>query len=111
MKEYPILSRLSSFTGRAVVFLTAASALLLFLFIVGNYQEFLDSTQALLLSGLTGSLSLQVVCGIFLAVMLIRRSAVEGRPFVARGILLGLSVLACFALLLVLHWLRSWLRA
>ena len=88
MKEYPIFSRLSSFTGRAVVFFTIASALFLFFFVVGNYQEFLDSTQGLLLAVLTGSLSLQVVCGIFLAVMLVRRSAVEGRPFLARWILL-----------------------
>ena len=110
MKEYPIFSRLSSFTGRAVVFFTIASALFLFFFVVGNYQEFLDSTQGLLLSMLTGSLSLQVVCGIFLAVMLARRSVTEGRPFLTRWILLALSVLVCLALLLVLSWLRSWLR-
>ncbi len=111
MKEYPILSRLSSFTGRAVVFFFAASALLLFFFIVGNTQEFLDSTQGLLLSALAGSLSLEVISGLFLAVMLAQRSSLERRAFVGRWVMLALSVAVCLALLLVLQWLRSWLRA
>jgi cytochrome bd-type quinol oxidase subunit 2 len=111
MKEYPILLRLSSFTGRAVVFFFAAAALLGFFFIVGNAQEFLDSTQRLLLSGLAGALALEVVCGLFLAVMLAQRSAAEHRPFVGRWVVLSLSIVVCLALLLALQWLRSWLRA
>jgi hypothetical protein len=111
MKEYPILLRLSSFAGRAVVFFFAASALLLFFFIVGNTQEFLDSTQRLLLSALAGSLALEVVAGIMLAVLLAQRSAVEHRAFIGRWVMLALSVVGCLALLLVLQWLRSWLRA
>lgn len=111
MKEYPIFSRLSSFTGRAVVFFFTASALLAFFFIVGNTQEFLDSTQQLLLGGLSGSLALEVVCGLFLAVMLARRSAIEHRAFAGRWVLLALSIAVCLALLLALQWLRSWLRA
>lgn len=111
MKEYPILRRLSSFTGRTVVFFFAASALLAFFFIVGNTQEFLDSTQGLLLSALAGSLALEVVSGLFLAGILVQRAALEKKAFVGRWIALALAVAGSLALLLLLQWLRSWLRA
>lgn len=110
MKQYPILSHLSSYTGRAVVFFFAASALLLFFFLVGNSQEFLDSTQAMLLSALTASLSLELVCGVTLAAFLVQRALIERRAFVVRWVLLVLSQIVSLALLLGLHWLRSWLR-
>jgi hypothetical protein len=110
MKEYPILSRLSSYTGRAVVFFFATSSLLFFIFLVGNYQDFLDATQSMLLSALSGSLALELVCGIALAAFLGRRALIERRPFIVRWILLGCSLVISGGLLLGLHWLRSWLR-
>jgi hypothetical protein len=110
MKDYPILSRLSSFTGRAVAFFFASSVLVTFFFLVGNDQEFLESTQSLLLRLLSASLALQLVFGAAACVFLARRTLVERRPFVLRWVLLVLSLALSLVLLLGLHWLRSWLR-
>ena len=50
MKGYPFLSRVSSFAGRAVVFFFIVSVLCLFFYVLGNDQDFLDSTQLFLLN-------------------------------------------------------------
>ena len=110
MKEYPFLSRLSSFTGRAVVFFFSVSALLFFFYILGNYQDFLDSTQRLILSALHLSLVLELVCGVYLMGFLLRRNFRERRPFLIRWILLILSMIACGGLLLALRYIQSWLQ-
>jgi len=110
MKTYPVFSRLSSFTGRAVVFFVALSALLFFFFMVGNTQEFLDSTQLFLLSSLRLSLGLELICGLYLVGFLVTRNILERRPFLLRWLLLLLSMAACGSLLLVLRYVQSWLQ-
>ena len=74
MKEYPFLSRASSFAGRAVVFFFVLSALLCFFYALGNYQDFLDSTQLFLLRLLRVSLEIELFCGVWLAVFLVYRN-------------------------------------
>ena len=111
MKEYPFLTRLSSFTGRAVVFFFFLSLLLFFFYILGNYQDFLDSTQLFLLTLLRLALSLELASGAYLAIFLVRRTVHERRAFVLRWILLAFSMTALAALLLVLQYIRAWLRA
>ena len=111
IKGYPFLSRLSSFTGRAVIFFFSCSALLFFFYVLGNYQDFLDSTQRLILSTLHLSLVLELVCGMYLIVFLIRRNIRERRPFIVRWILLILSLIVCGGLLLALRYIQSWLQA
>jgi hypothetical protein len=110
MTDYPILSRLSSYTSRAVAFFFASSALITFFFLVGNDQEFLESTQSLLLRLLSASLALELACSAASCVFLARRTRLERRPFVLRWVLLLLSLVLSLGLLVGLHWLRSWLR-
>jgi hypothetical protein len=111
MKEYPFLSRASSFTGRAVVFFFVLSALLGFFYVLGNYQDFLDSTQVFLLRLLRASLEIEIFCGMWLAVFLVYRNVSERRPFVARWILLVLSIASCSALLVALRFVQQWLQS
>ncbi len=111
MKEYPFLNRLSSFTGRAVVFFFLLSVLLFFFYILGNYQDFLDSTQLLLLSLLRLSLALELASGIYLAIFLVRRNIHEHRALVVRWVLLVLSMAVCGVLLVALQFIRSWLHS
>jgi hypothetical protein len=102
MKEYPFLAHLSSFAGRAVVF---------FFYLLGNDQDFLDATQTMLLSGLSLSLALELICAVYLVVFLARRVVRERKAFLVRWVLLVLSMLVCGGLLLVLRWLDSWLQS
>ncbi len=111
MKEYPFLTRLSSFTGRAVVFFFLLSVLLFFFYLLGNYQDFLDSTQLFLLSLLRLALVLELASGAYLAVFLVRHCVHTRRPYVLRWILLVLSMSASGGLLLALQYVRAWLRA
>jgi hypothetical protein len=111
MKEYPFLTRLSSFAGRAVVFFCLLSVISFFFFILGNYQDFLDSTQLFLLSVLRLALSLELASCAYLAIFLLRRSVHERRPFVLRWVLLGFSMAASGGLLLLLQYIRAWLHA
>jgi hypothetical protein len=111
MKEYPFLTHASSFTGRAVVFFFLLSVLLLFFYLAGNYQDFLDSTQVLLLWLLRVSLSLQLLTGVWLACFLVYRTVHERRVFVVRWILLLLSFAGSGALLVSLRFVQQWLQA
>ena len=111
MKEYPFLTRLSSLTGRAVAFFFFFSLLVFFFYILGNYQDFLESTQLFLLSLLRLSLSLELASGAYLAIFLVRQSIHERHVFVLRWVLLGFCMTSCAALLLVLQFVRAWLHS
>jgi hypothetical protein len=111
MKEYPFLLRASSFAGRAVVFFFVLSALLCFFYALGNYQDFLDSTQLFLLRLLRVSLELELFCGAWLAGFLVYRNVREHRAFVARWILLVLSFACCTVLLVALRFMQQWLQS
>jgi hypothetical protein len=111
MKGYPFLSRVSSFAGRAVVFFFIVSVLCLFFYILGNDQDFLDSTQLLLLSCLRVSLSLELVTSIWLAGFLVWRSVREHRTFIVRWILLVLSFSTASVLLAALRLVQQWLKS
>ena len=111
MKGYSFLSHLSSFAGRAVVFFFTVSLLSLFFYILGNYQDFLDATQIFLLACLRVSLSLQLVCSVWLAGLLVYRAVREHRPFVVRWVLLGLSFCVSAVLLAALRLVQQWLHA
>jgi len=111
MKGYPVLLRASSFTGRAVVFFFLLSVLLCFFYALGNYQDFLDSTQMFLLRLLRVSLEIELFCGVWLAGFLVYRNVTERRPFIARWILLVLSLAGCSALLFTLRFVQQWLQS
>ncbi|HET6452324.1 MAG TPA: hypothetical protein VFI08_13480 [Spirochaetia bacterium] len=111
MKGYSFLFHLSSFAGRAVVFFFLTSVLSLFLYVLGNYQDFLDSTQFLLLGALRVTLSLQLISSVWLAGFLVYRSAREHRAFIARWVLLALSFCVSAVLLAALRMVQQWLHA
>ena len=111
MKQYPFLSHVSSFAGRAVVFFFIMSLLLLFFFMLGNYQDFLTTTQLLLLWLLRVSLGLELVSGAWLAGFLIYRNIHEHRPLVVRWILLVLGSALCLSLLVALRFVQQWLQS
>jgi hypothetical protein len=111
MKEYPFLSRLSSFTGRAVVFFFCLSLLLFFFFILGNYQDFLDSTQLFLLSLLRLALTLELASSAYFAIFLVRRSVHERHSFILRWVLLAMTMTGSAGLLLALQYVRAWLHS
>ena len=111
MKAYLFLSRMSSFTGRAVAFFFVISILLLFFYLIGNYQDFLDSTQLFLLSLLRVSLGLELACGVWLAGFLVYRNVHEHRRFLLRWILLVFSLLSCSGLLVALRYVQQWLQS
>jgi hypothetical protein len=110
MKQYPFLSHVSSFTGRAVVFLFMVSVLLFFFYMLGNYQDFLTSTQLLLLSLLRVSLGLEIAAGVWLAGFLVYRNIHERRMFVVRWILLAIALIFSTALLVTLRFVQQWLQ-
>ena len=111
MKGYRFLSQVSSYTGRAVVFFFLISALLFFVYLLGNYQDFLDSTQSTLLSLLRVALSLELLTGAWLAVLLVYRGISERRVLAVRWVLLILSLFLCGALLAALRMVQQWLQS
>ena len=111
MKGYPILSSVSSFAGRAVVFFFIVSLVCLFLYSLGNYQDFLDSTQLFLLACLRVCLSLEMITSVWLGGFLVYRGIREHRRFVARWILLALAFAASAVLFIALRLVQQWLHS
>lgn len=87
------------------------SLLLCFFYVLGTFQDFLDSTQLALLSALRVSLGCEIACGIWLAMFLAYRVVYEKRIFVVRWVLLLLALVTCSGLLLVLRFVQSWLQS
>ncbi len=111
MKGYPFLHHVSSFAGRAVVFFFVLSVLLCFFYVLGTYQDFLDSTQLTLLSLLRISLGCEIACAIWLAVFLVYRAVYERRLFVVRWVLLLAALSFSAGLLIVLRFVQQWLQS
>jgi len=90
------------------VFFFIFSLLLFLLYLLGNFQEFLDSTQIFLIQLLKISLLAEVFAGLLYLVMvfMLRRQ----RRFLGKVILCSLSVLASFVLLLAFSFLTAWLQ-
>ncbi len=80
-------------------------------YILGNDQDFLDSTQLFLLACLRISLSLEIITSIWLAGFLVWRSVREHRAFIVRWVLLALSFSASAVLLAALRLVQQWLHS
>ena len=111
MHSHRFITHAASYTGRAVVFLFLVSALACFFFVLGNYQDFLDSSQVFLLSFLRVSLSLELVTGAWLAGFLVHRAVHLHRPFAVRALLLVASLAFCTVLLFILRYAQQWLQS
>ena len=82
--------------------------LLLCLYLLGNFQEFLDGTQIFLLDALRLSLLAEVFLGVLYIslVFFLRRQ----RRYVVKLVMCFLSVLFCWALLLGVSFLSAWFQ-
>ena len=105
-KRSLFLESLYWLAGRTAVFCFVLSQLSLALYLLGNFQEFLDSTQVLLLV----LLRLALIAGILSALIYAAVSLVVGRPRAGRLILCFLSITYSAALLLVTGFLSSWFQ-
>lgn len=103
-----ILSSLFWLSSRAVVFFFIFSLLLFMLYLLGNFQDFLDATQILLLQLLKASLLSEVFLGVLYIVLVffLRRQ----RRHLRCLILCSLSVVFCYALLLAFSFLSAWFQ-
>jgi hypothetical protein len=90
------------------VFFFIFSLLLFLLYLLGNFQEFLDSTQIFLVQLLKVSLLAEVFVGLLylLMVFMLRRQ----RRFLGKVILCSLSVVVSFVLLLAFSFLTAWFQ-
>ena len=92
--------------GRTAVFCFMLSLLALALYLLGNFQDFLDATQVLLLT----LLRLASLAGILSALTYAAVSFAVRRPRASRLILCFLSVAYSTALLLVTGFLSAWFQ-
>ncbi|MCK5005762.1 MAG: hypothetical protein KAR73_00135 [Spirochaetales bacterium] len=103
-----ILSSLYWLVARGVVFFFIFSLLLFLLYLLGNFQEFLDSTQIFLIKLLKISLLAEVFLGILyiLLVFILRRQ----RRYYLKLIFCSLSVVISYLLLLAFSFLSAWFQ-
>jgi len=90
------------------VFFFIFSLLLFLLYLLGNFQEFLDSTQIFLIQLLKVILLAEVFTGLLylLIIFLLRRQ----RRFLGKVILCSLSIVASFVLLMAFSFLTAWIQ-
>jgi hypothetical protein len=97
--------------GRAVLFVFAVTALLFFFYGLGSGQDFLDSTQLILLSALRVTLWTEIALGAWYAVSLVYRCVTERRALVIRWLLLVTAFSLSAVLLAALQFVRQWLQS
>jgi hypothetical protein len=110
VKVYPFLRRLSSFTGRLLVFTFLLSLLLAFLWLAGNLQGFLDATQASIQTILRWTLLVEIATAAWTTGVLAARSWIERRLFPVRFTLAVVCLAAGVFLLGSLRFVLAWLR-
>ena len=102
-----LLSLLYRLAGAGTLFFTLLSLLVLVLYLLGNFQEFLDSSQLFLLKILQGSLLLAVALGCLHLVLIFLLG--RQRKHWLR-LLAGLfSLLLSYTFLLAFKYLSAWL--
>jgi hypothetical protein len=101
-----VLFSLYVVVGRAAVFFFILSVLLFLLYILGNFQEFLDATQLYLLGLLRVSLLAELFAGLLyiISVFLVRRERRRAR----RLVLCACSMVFSYVLLVGLSFLAAW---
>ncbi|MBN2535314.1 MAG: hypothetical protein JXB88_20710 [Spirochaetales bacterium] len=99
---------LFSLLGRLTIFFVLFSLLLLFLYIIGNYQEFLDSSQFLLLKLLEIISLFGAICGMYYIFFLFFIALLEKKILILRFILTILIIILCSILFTGIKFLSSW---
>jgi hypothetical protein len=103
-----LLHSLYWLTGRGAVFFFVFSLLVFALYLLGNFQEFLDSSQLILLGLLRIGLLSQLLTALAYFVMLFLLG--RQRRYPGRLVLCVLSAAFSAALLLAVGFLSAWLR-
>ena len=103
-------SWLFSFIGRLTIFLAAFSLLLLFLYISGNYQDFLASSQVFILNILKTMTLLGAIFSIYYLILLFFLAIVRKQVFIARFVFTIVSLTFTVILFGTLSFLFSWFR-
>jgi hypothetical protein len=106
VKRSFFLESLYWLAGRLAIFCFVFSALVLALYLLGNFQEFLDATQVLLLALLRPALLAAILSALTYAAV----SFAVGRPRAGRLILCFFSIAFSSALLLVTGFLSAWFQ-
>jgi hypothetical protein len=103
-----LLHSLYWLAGRAAVFFFVLSILVFALYLLGNFQEFLDSSQLLLLGLLRVSLLAEILAALsyFVIVFLLGRQ----RRYPGRLVLSLLSAVFSAALLVSVSYLSAWFQ-
>lgn len=110
VRVYPFLRGVSSFAGRLLAFAFLVSLLLAFLWLAGSLQEFLDTTQSVILAALRQALLVALAAGAWTLGTLVARCIAERRVLAVRLLLALFSMAAAAALLASLGLLQAWLR-
>jgi len=84
------------------------SLLFLGLYLLGNFQDFLDTSQLFLLKSLEISLLIELVLSLFYIIFILFYAVSSGKLALLKLILAFLSLLFCFALVLALKFLSAW---
>ncbi|MBA7659228.1 hypothetical protein ES703_67202 [subsurface metagenome] len=108
MRRVFLLTTLYEVISRGTIFFFIQSVILFSLYLLGNFQEFLDSTQIFLLKLLEVSLLLEVFLGIFHIVLIFFIDQKKHRFL--KLILSFISVLFCYSLLLGFKFLAAWFQ-
>lgn len=103
-----LLSSLDWLVARGVVFFFIFSLLLFLLYLLGNFQEFLDTTQIFLIKLLKTSLLTEVFLGA-LYIVLVFIVGQQRRRYL-KLILCSLSVVLSYLLLLAFSFLSAWFQ-
>jgi hypothetical protein len=105
-----LLRLLSRLLGKGAAFFFLLSLLLASTYLLGSFQEFLDSSQLFLLRGLEVVLLLEVVFSALYIGFLLMKALVQGRFLILPFFLTFLSMAFCFGLLLSLKFLSAWFQ-
>ena len=101
---------LFSLLGRLTIFFVLFSIQLLFLYIIGNYQEFLDSSQFFLLKILEIVSLLGGISGTYYIFFLFFVGVIEKKIMILRFILTIISIILCTFLFSGIKFLSSWFQ-
>jgi hypothetical protein len=98
-------------TGRAAFFLIAWTLILFLLFLIGNYQQFLDGNQRLIMRLLSVTLVLEMGAGLFYLLVLAFFRKETRHPGRGRVIILIITLAVSLILFVVLEFFHAWLQA
>ncbi len=96
-------------SGRAAFFLLAWALILFTFFLVGNYQQFLDDNQRLIMTLLSVTLVLEIATGLLYLLLLAFIRDKTYHPGRGRVIILSVSLAFSVILFVILEFFHAWI--